>query len=246
MNNSIVTQSNHGRLKDKISTPDKTKKEPTLWSGYNLTTNNLARGWLLLAPNGNICEKRERKLFQKIAASKTNVVYLTDSNKSPAKKHYVESVHNLPEYILNDTILHNFCGCKPGSSVRDIISAYKEKSSDIFIGKVDLPCIYQFAAPESEYFHFQPAFPCLKSDFSKIDIAHFTNYDFYWETNTWNAFTKEYDFLASLILPNYEVSSKIKFSTVLNDLMSLPPDQNKFFPGGSLYREAEERFYQFP
>lgn len=213
------------------------KRESTLWNGYSLTANKLARCWLLLAPN----DEEEFSHFQKIVSAKTNVLYLTNHTDS-SDKYYFKSVPELPEYIINDTILKEYFDCDAGSHVGDIIHAYKEENDEIFLGQVDLPQVYSFAAPESKYFHFKPAFPNLKSEFSKYDIMSFSNYDFYWETNTWNAYTSEGKFLVSLILPNYEVDTRIKFLNVLNELICLPPDHNKIFPGGSLYRSASERF----
>ena len=187
--------------------------------------------------------------FKKITASEKNVLYLTGYKENPDDKHYIEPVNKLPDYILNDTILNYYDGCDAGSRVSDVISEYSKRSGcAAFLGKVDVPCVYRFDCSDWEYFHFQPAFPCLVSELTKGDtdyLAHFNRYDFFWETNTWNAYTMECSSLISLMLPNYEVSSKKQFSLTLERLMLLPPDPNKFFPGGSIYREAADSFHSY-
>lgn len=192
---------------------------------------------------------RDKSHFQKIMASEKNVIYLTGNKESPDDKHYIEPVDKLPEYILNDTILDYYFGCKAGNTVSDIITEYRETSGyDVFLGKVDIPCVYEFVLPQRRYFHFVPSFPRLESELTKGHIeyyASFTNDDFLWETNTWNAFTNEGNYLISLMLPNYEVSSKKQFSYTLTELMFLPPDPDKFFPGGSIYRESADRFHSY-
>ena len=196
----------------------------------------------------------DKSHFQKITASEKNVIYLTGNKESPDDKHYIEPVDKLPEYILNDTILDCYSSwCNAGDTVSDIITEYRKTSGyDVFLGKVDIPCVYEFALPQRRYFrryfHFAPAFPRLESELTKghtKHIAFFTSYDFLWETNTWNAFTTAHNYLISLMLPNYEVSSKKQFSYTLTELMSLPPDPDKFFPGGSIYRESADRFHSY-
>lgn len=62
-----------------------------------------------------------------------------------------------------------------------------------------------------------------------------------WETNSLNAFTSEGEFLISLILPNYEVDSRICQAEIINDLQVLTPDQNHPFPGCYSYIEMQKK-----
>ena len=220
--------------------------ESAVWGKYHITPEKTARAWLLLAP----ADESEKSHFQAIKTSPEAPLYLASSynNENRGNEHKIERVNNLPEYILNDSIVNGYFGCEAGKKIKDIIAAYKSSmktEGDVFLGKVDLPIIYEFTEPERDYFHFKPAFPRLHSIFSEEYIASYTNYDLFWETNTWNAFTSEACFFVSLILPNFEVNSKIKFSNTLNQLMLLPPDSNKNFPGGSAYREAAENFNSY-
>ena len=246
MNTPITRQSIVHRPLAATDTPDKAENQSVQWCGYGLTPKGLARGWLIMAP---LWEK-DCPRFKKITTAENNVLYLTGNKESPDDKHYIEPVKELPDYILNDTILNGYGGCNAGDRVSDIVNEYKERSGyEVFMGKVDLPRVYEFDLSASHYFAFAPAFPRLEVELTKGNTEHlvmrFLNDDLYWKTNTWNAFTYEEYSLISLILPNYEVSSKKQFSLTLTELMSLPPDPGKFFPGGALYREAQDSFLSY-
>lgn len=236
LNNVISSQALFDALQAPVNATGAEGGQSTSWNGFGLTANKLARCWLVMAP----VEKKAKADFYKIAASETGALYLTDYTD----KYYFKSVPELPEYLINDTILNGYFGYTAGSCVGDIINSYKAKSNQIFFGQVDLPHLYEFAVREVEdsYFYFDPAYSYLMSEFSESYIMCFSHFDLGWETNSWNAYTCEGEFYISLILPNYEVDSKIKFSGVLDELMCLPPGHNKSFCGGSSYREAEERF----
>ena len=233
MNTAISAQPVSHVLQESGSTTDTKVEQSTSWSGRGLTTNKVASCWLILAPLSD----RVKSHFQKIIAAETDVLYLTDHRL----KFYFKSVSELPEYITGDTILHDYYKCKAGSCVGDIASRYKQKSGQIYFGQVDLPRVYSFPWGAANRFDFEPVFRYLKSEFSEPYIMCFSPDDFYWETNSLNAFTSEGEFLISLILPNYEVDSRGNQAEIINHSKVLTPDRNHPVAGRYSYIEMQKK-----
>ncbi|WP_257288217.1 hypothetical protein [Endozoicomonas sp. SESOKO2] len=185
------------------------------------------KGYLIL----KLSEATRQEIGQQ-ADQYENKFYLGDERGNRIDLHPIQK---LPEDLSMDFFEYNYMGVKV---VSEINSAYGGGCT-----------FFSFDLPESSYlagfFGAFPIFSRIKHEYSERPIGVSLDDDLYWYTGRWFGFTKESGDFLSLILPRYEVKWKRKNNEVLTELLFLPPDKNKGFPGGQEYLKAKADFESY-
>ena len=156
-------------------------------------------------------------------------MYLVDSK---GNKIALYPIKKLPDELLGDVFEGKYMQV---SSVAEIETAY---GGDCTFFCFDLPEIIYISEGDAPC----PIFDVLRHKSLEDPLKYTTCDDLYWSTGKWFGFTQESSDNISIIFPRYEVKWKKKNIEVLNELLLLPPDKEKGFPGGAEYLKIKDHF----
>ncbi|WP_448218224.1 hypothetical protein [Endozoicomonas sp. 2B-B] len=196
-------------------------------SAVKASPDQCEKGYLIL----KLGEMTKQEIIQQGNKSE-NKIYLEDDAGNRIDLHFIKQ---LPEELSSDFFQYSYMGV---NSVSEINSAY---GGDCLFFSFDLPENLYLTG----FFGSFPIFNKIKHECLKCSIYVFLDDDLYWATGRWFGFTKESGDFLSLILPRYEIKWKRKNNEVLRELLLLPPDKNKGFPGGMEYLKAKAHFESY-
>ncbi|WOG28973.1 hypothetical protein [Endozoicomonas sp. 8E] len=196
-------------------------------SAVKASPDQCEKGYLIL----KLSETTRQEIIQQGNKSE-NKIYLEDHQGSRIDLHHIQQ---LPEELSTDFFEDRYMDI---DFVSEINSAY---GGDCIFFSFDLPENLYLTG----FFGPFPIFNRIKHECLRCSLFAGLSDDLCWATGRWFGFTKESGDFLSLILPRYEIKWKRKNNEVLRELLLLPPDKNKGFPGGMEYLKAKAHFESY-